>query len=78
MHVDVTLKDRMNNPIPLGSAEPYSPRQTCGECHDIDEIANGFHFQQGRTDQSGDVVTHADFFNDGRQWIRSPGMFGLW
>lgn len=25
-------------------ARPYSPRMTCGQCHDYDRIANGWHF----------------------------------
>lgn len=26
---------------------PYSPKQTCGQCHDYDLITRGFHFTQG-------------------------------
>ena len=27
---------------------PYSPRQTCGQCHDYEKITRGYHFTQGR------------------------------
>lgn len=77
-HINIALKDRLGNPIALESAEPYSPRQTCGGCHDIDRVANAYHFQQGRTDLDGDIVTEPDWFGDGRDWVLSPGMYGKW
>jgi hypothetical protein len=57
---------------------PYSPRETCGACHDYDEISNGFHTQQGRTDEHGDIQTKDNFFADGRTWLKSDGMYGKW
>jgi len=27
---------------------PYSPRKTCGACHDYEKITQGFHFTQGK------------------------------
>ena len=51
-------------------------RQTCGPCHDIDLIANGFHHQQGRTDENSDVIVRDNYFNDGRSYVRSAGMYG--
>jgi len=77
-HADVPLLDRLGNPLTLASAEPYSPRQTCGGCHDVDEAANGYHFSQGRTDINGVVVVQDDYFGDGRNYVRSPGMYGKW
>ena len=44
----------------------------------MDAIANGYHFQQGRTDASGAVVTKDDYFADGRGWLKSAGMYGKW
>jgi hypothetical protein len=78
VHADVPLLDRLGNPIVAGSTEPYSPRQTCGGCHDVDAIANGYHFSQGRTDLNGTVVVTDDYFADGRNYVRSPGMYGKW
>ena len=79
-HADVAMRDRLGNPITADSTDPYSPRQTCGAtgCHEIDVIANGYHFQQGRTNVAGDVVTQDDFFGDGRTWLKSAGMYGKW
>lgn len=77
-HFDVPLKDRFGGSISPESTEPYSPRKTCGTCHDIDHIANGYHFQQGRTDSSGQIIVKEDFFADGRKFIKSPGMYGKW
>lgn len=77
-HSQIVLRDRLGAPLTVASTEPYSPRQTCGACHDVDEIANGYHFQQGRTDAFGDIQTKDDFFADGRPWLKSPGMYGKW
>ncbi len=77
-HADIVLRDRWGDPLQLGSTEPYSPRQTCGECHDVDVIAQGYHFQLGRTDAAGNVQTGVDFFGNGQPWHLSPGMFGKW
>jgi hypothetical protein len=77
-HIDVPLLDRLGRPITAGSSEPYSPRKTCGFCHDIDKMANGYHFQQGRTDKNGAIIVKEDYNNDGRKFLRSAGMYGKW
>lgn len=77
-HGQIVLRDRLGLPLTATSTEPYSPRATCGECHDVDAIANGYHFQQGRTDAHGVVVAKDDYFQDGRTWLKSPGMYGKW
>lgn len=78
VHPDVLLLDRLGNALTAAATEPYSPRNTCGRCHDVDRIAVGFHFQQGRTDASGNIVTKDDYFGDGRRYIKSAGMYGKW
>lgn len=75
-HLPVPLVDAVGNWIELGSTAPYNGRQTCGSCHDLDTITNGFHFQQGRTDTAGNLTVHEDIFNDGRTWEMSPGRYG--
>ncbi|MHC4956420.1 MAG: hypothetical protein ACYTGZ_21470 [Planctomycetota bacterium] len=77
-HTNIVLKDREGFAIEVGSTVPYSPRETCGACHDIDEISNGYHTQQGRTDEHGNVHAKDNFFNDGRTWLKSDGMYGKW
>lgn len=77
-HLNVVLLDRTGQPLAPGSTEPYSPRQTCGGCHDVDKFANGYHFQQGRTDENGTIIVAEDYFGDGRSYIQSPGMYGKW
>lgn len=48
-HMPVTLYTDQNKAInPRTGAnmtEPYSPRNTCGSCHDYEEISKGYHFQ---------------------------------
>ncbi|MGO0122285.1 hypothetical protein [Desulfothermobacter acidiphilus] len=60
------------NPITGENADqPYSPRQTCGECHDYEAITKGFHFQQGWN------VIRDDYSKD-KPWVLSDGMMGRW
>ncbi|MDJ0973888.1 MAG: hypothetical protein QNJ98_05470 [Planctomycetota bacterium] len=77
-HTNIVLKDRFGQPITLTSKEPYSPNETCGPCHDVVMMANGYHFQQGRTTAAGTIQTRDDFFSDGRTWLKSDGMYGKW
>ena len=56
---------------------PYSPRKTCGECHDVDKIAEGYHFTQGAgerptPDQAARVLWASTPGNYGGTWC-SPG-----
>ncbi len=76
-HAAIPLRDAFGHPITINSTSPYNGRQTCGgSCHDVDRIANGMIHQQGRTDPAGNIIMHDDFFNDGRWWVRSAGMYG--
>jgi hypothetical protein len=77
-HPHVALKDRAGNHLLAGSTEPYSPRTTCGGCHDFDEVVKGYHFHQGRTDSDGNFIMTDDYFEDGRNFLQSPGMYGKW
>ena len=77
-HPHVALKDRAGNQLVAGSTEPYSPRTTCGGCHDFDEVVKGYHFHQGRTDSDGNFIMTDDYFEDGRTFLQSPGMYGKW
>jgi hypothetical protein len=49
--------------------DPYSPRKTCGTCHDYTTITRGYHFQQGFDEIRPNVDPR-------RSWILSPGMYG--
>jgi len=50
--------------------KPYSPKQTCGKCHDYDKITEGFHFQQGKDEVASET------FKERYQWVSSPGNYG--
>lgn len=59
------------NPVSGVNADvPYSPKQTCGKCHDYDKITKGFHSQQGK----GEKMTpeYAALY----PWCTSPGQYG--
>lgn len=54
----------------INSNKPYSPRQTCGKCHDYERITQGFHFQQGKDEAA------AQSYTDRYQWVTHPGNYG--
>ena len=72
-HQDVWLRNEQGDKITaaLNSVDPYSPKKTCGVCHNYSVITSGYHFQQGF-----DVIN--DRYDSRKPWILSPGMFGNW
>ncbi|MBM4273587.1 MAG: hypothetical protein FJ134_03870 [Deltaproteobacteria bacterium] len=72
-HAPIQLKTedgKIINPLTGENADqPYSPRQTCGACHNYNDITKGYHFQQG-----WDRVK--DNFNAKKPWVLSDGMMG--
>lgn len=68
------LRDEQGNVIDpvkgINATAAYSPRQTCGACHDYDKITQGFHFTQGKGE------TPPRQYADRYQWITSPGNYG--
>ena len=76
--VDLKGYDADGQVVTISPAEnstvPYSPKQTCGVCHDYAAITSGFHFQQGLDEMSDDYgSTHGM-----PEFVTSPGMFGKW
>lgn len=76
-HPDLVLIDYDGNEISLESNTPYSPKNTCGECHEYDDITNAYHFQMGRTDAEG-TLTVRDDMDSKNPWLLSKGMYGKW
>ncbi|MCX6334938.1 MAG: multiheme c-type cytochrome [Bacteroidia bacterium] len=64
---DGNIIDPVNN---INSEKPYSPKQTCGKCHDYDKITQGFHFQQGKDETATGTLTER------YQWVSNPGNYG--
>jgi nitrate/TMAO reductase-like tetraheme cytochrome c subunit len=54
----------------INADKPYSPKQTCGKCHDYAKITQGFHFQQGKDEKA------TGSFADRYQWVSTPGNYG--
>ncbi|MGQ9647767.1 MAG: multiheme c-type cytochrome [Thermodesulfobacteriota bacterium] len=75
LHEKIILKGIDGSPLSVDSKEPYSPRKTCGSCHDYDQITKGYHFQQGRTDGAGKIII-SDRFDAKYPWNLSAGMYG--
>ncbi len=74
-HEKIVVKGYDGSPLTLESKMPYSPRKTCGGCHNYGQITNGYHFQQGRTDGTGKIVM-GDTFDPKYPWSLSLGMYG--
>lgn len=74
-HGKIILKGFDGNPLTIDSKIPYSPKRTCGACHDYDRITNGYHFQQGRTNGTKKIVI-SDTFDPKFSWNLSSGMYG--
>lgn len=54
----------------INADKPYSPKQTCGKCHDYDKITEGFHFQQGKDEMASGTLAER------YQWASHPGNYG--
>ncbi len=103
-HPAVQLLDRNGNPIvnQLSSVDvitaangsvykagpAYSPRQTCGKCHDYDAVTKAYHFREG-VGPNGEIINDhwSDKENDGTLYkylanayghLLSPGQLGAW
>jgi hypothetical protein len=71
----ILLKDAAGDALAPGSTAPYSPEKTCGGCHDVATITQGYHFQQGRTNADRSMRV-SDSFNPKKPWLLSDGMYG--
>jgi hypothetical protein len=103
-HPAVQLLDRNGNPIAsqLDSGDTitaangsvykagpaYSPRATCGKCHDYNAVTKAYHFREG-VGPNGDIISDhwSDKENDGTLYkylanayghLLSPGQLGAW
>ena len=64
---DGNMIDPVNN---INAEKPYSPKQTCGKCHDYAKITQGFHFQQGKDEVATGTIAER------YQWVSNPGNYG--
>lgn len=62
--------DTINPVIGKNIDKPYSPKQTCGKCHNYDLITEGFHFQQGKDEKVSSL------YAERYQWVTHPGNYG--
>ena len=66
-HEKIVLRGFDGSPLTIDGKAPYSPRKTCGPCHNYEQITKGYHFQQGRTDKTGKVAI-SDSFDTKYPW----------
>ncbi len=69
------LKGEMIKP---DSKSPYSPRHTCGLCHDYRAILGGYHFQAGRKGQTGGRHGEPWFLADEMARVQLPVSYRPW
>ena len=66
----------------------YSPKETCGACHDYQAVTRAYHFREG-AGPNGQIVNDqwSDMNNDGTLYkylanayghLLSPGQYGAW
>ena len=103
-HPEVTLRDSNGNPIKdqlnmsdtitaangsvYARGPAYSPKQTCGACHDYQAITRAYHFREGAGPNGENLSDHwSDEHNDGYLYkylanayghLLSSGQFGAW
>jgi len=72
-HVPFYLLDKDGHRVipEAKNPKPYSPRQTCGACHDYEIINKSYHFQLGADEISDDFGAAV-----GKPWVSSAGQFG--
>jgi len=67
----------------------YSPKQTCGKCHDYDSITKAYHFREGTTPGPNggvsDTWVSENAENNAQKYLTnayghllSPGQYGAW
>ena len=70
LHLAIPLLDEQGNHV-LDSQKAYSPKMSCGGCHDYDAITSAYHFDMGHSE------SRDDFGKDsGIPLLSSPGYFG--
>ena len=103
-HPAVQLLDRQGNPvkdqldpndtvIAAGGSvymrgPAYSPKKTCGRCHDYQAVTRAYHFREGAGPNGENLSDHwSDEHNDGTLYkylanayghLLSSGQFGAW
>lgn len=103
-HPAVQLLDRSGNPIinQLDGSDTitaangtvykkgpaFSPKQTCGKCHDYNSITKAYHFREGTGPKAENVDDHWSAKNSSGTLykylanayghLESPGQFGAW
>ncbi len=74
----IELVDEKGETIKPESKEPYSPRKTCGKCHDYKAISGGYHFHAGRPDQSSGRHGEPWFLTDPVARVQLPVSYRAW
>ena len=89
IHQQLNMNDTITlNGHTYAAGPAYSPKQTCGSCHDYDAITRAYHFREG-TGPAGEILDDhwSDKEKDGTLYrylanayahLESPGQYGAW
>lgn len=80
---DIPLRDASGAQIAAGANDAYSAKETCGACHDYDQIErHSFHAQLGANEHTGfnswTFGNMASVASKGKTWIQGTGHVGKW
>ncbi len=87
-HLDSTDQIQAANGSIYVAGPAYSPKATCGKCHDYQAVTRAYHFREG-VGPNGQIMndTWSDKNNDGTLYkylanayghLLSPGQYGAW
>ena len=76
----IDLYDAANRLIDVraGEAPPYSPRTTCGRCHDYEAIVRGHHFNAMQSPSATDPPGEPWIWTDERTGTQLPLSYRDW
>jgi hypothetical protein len=90
MNDTINMVDNNGNSVIYAAGPAYSPKQTCGECHDYTQITKAYHFMQGAL-PGGEGMGVSDTWSSENQdgtvqkylanaygHLLSGGQFGAW
>jgi hypothetical protein len=74
----INLYDVDNQKITPGSTRPYSPLNTCGRCHDYEQISHGWHFNAFQPDSLDGRQGESWIWTDDRTGTQLPLTYRDW
>jgi hypothetical protein len=87
MNDTIMMKDNQGNDVQYAAGPAYSPKGTCGRCHDYDSVTQAYHFMQGAevgkspSDHWVEENMHGTAYKylaNAYAHLLGPGQYGAW